>query len=521
MCENGLMTITSTKILTQLTVLGVFSILTNAPVSASEISSTTELLAQVTSVSQLSDVAPNDWAFQSLRALVERYGCVAGYPDGTYRGDRALTRYEFAAGLNACLDQINTLITSSTTGAIRQADLDTLQRLQAEFAQELATLQGSVDQLEARTAELEAQQFSTTTRLEGEVLFAVSGVTGDRKADGSDEEINDSITLNNRVRLNFITSFSGSDAFRVRLQARNIPELEDAAGTPMANLGFDGNSENRIEVSRMDYAFPLGDRAQGYLSFVGGGLGDFVTNVNPLYGSSGSGAVSLFARENPVRRQGSAPGASFAYSFSDAVTLEVGIATSDATDPEVGIWQSPYAAIAQLTVQPIETLNLGLTYVRSYNSISTGTGSELSNDPFDGDADAITGNSYGVEAALQVSPNFTLGGRVGLIQATATDLDDNPSADIFTWAVSLAFPDLAGEDNLAGIIIGLPPKVVSNQLDPDLEEDDSSLHLEAFYRFQVNDNLAITPGVFMITNPEHDADNDTIYVGTVRTTFEF
>ncbi|WP_439566422.1 iron uptake porin, partial [Gloeocapsopsis crepidinum] len=191
------MTITSTKILTQLTVLGVFSILTNAPVSASEISSTTELLAQVTSVSQLSDVAPNDWAFQSLRALVERYGCVAGYPDGTYRGDRALTRYEFAAGLNACLDQINTLITSSTTGAIRQADLDTLQRLQAEFAQELATLQGSVDQLEARTAELEAQQFSTTTRLEGELLFAVSGVTGDRKADGSDEEINDSITLNN------------------------------------------------------------------------------------------------------------------------------------------------------------------------------------------------------------------------------------------------------------------------------------------------------------------------------------
>jgi hypothetical protein len=513
------MTIISTKILTQLTVLGVFSILTNAPVAASTIPSTTEPLAQVTSVSQLSDVAPNDWALQSLRALAERYDCVAGYPDGTYRGDRALTRYEFAAGLNACLDQINTLIAVRTTNVIRQVDLDSLQRLQAEFAQELATLQGSVDQLEARSADLETQQFSTTTRLEGEVLFAVSGVTGDH-TDGSDE-VDDNITLSNRVRLNFITSFSGSDSFRVRLQARNIPELEDAAGTPMANLGFDGNSENRMEVSRMDYAFSVGDRAQGYLSFVGGGLSDFVTNVNPLYSSSGSGAVSLFARENPVRRQGGAPGASFAYSFSDAVTLEVGIATSAATDPEVGIWQSPYAAIAQLTVQPIESLNLGLTYVRSYNSISTDTGSELSNDPFDGDADAITGNSYGVEAALQVSPNFILGGRVGLIQATATDLDDNPSADIFTWAVSLAFPDLAGEDNLAGIIIGLPPKVVSNQLDTDLEEDDSSLHLEAFYRFQVNDNLAITPGVFMITNPEHDADNDTIYVGTVRTTFEF
>jgi len=58
-------------------------------------------IEQVTSVSQLSDVQPTDWAFQSLQSLVERYGCIAGYPDGTYRGNRSLTRYEFAAGLNA------------------------------------------------------------------------------------------------------------------------------------------------------------------------------------------------------------------------------------------------------------------------------------------------------------------------------------------------------------------------------------------------------------------------------------
>jgi hypothetical protein len=61
-------------------------------------------LEQVTSVSQLSDVRPTDWAFQALQSLVERYGCIAGYPDRTYRGNRALTRFEFAAGLNACLD---------------------------------------------------------------------------------------------------------------------------------------------------------------------------------------------------------------------------------------------------------------------------------------------------------------------------------------------------------------------------------------------------------------------------------
>jgi predicted PhzF superfamily epimerase YddE/YHI9 len=62
--------------------------------------------AQVNSVSQLSDVKPTDWAFQALQSLVERYGCIVGYHDGTYRGNRAMTRYEFAAGLNTGLTQL-------------------------------------------------------------------------------------------------------------------------------------------------------------------------------------------------------------------------------------------------------------------------------------------------------------------------------------------------------------------------------------------------------------------------------
>jgi S-layer homology domain len=62
-----------------------------------------QLLSQTTSISEFRDVSPNAWSFEALRNLVEDYGCIAGYPDRTYRGDRALTRYEFAAGMNACL----------------------------------------------------------------------------------------------------------------------------------------------------------------------------------------------------------------------------------------------------------------------------------------------------------------------------------------------------------------------------------------------------------------------------------
>ena len=182
------------------------------------ISSASEL-EQVTSISQLSDVNPNDWAFQALQSLVERYGCIVGYPDKTYRGNRALTRYEFAAGLNACLDKIQELLAAATADFVRKDDLEVLKRLQEEFAAELATLRGRVDSLDVRTATLERQQFSTTTRLNAEVLFGATSVLGGDRADG---QAADRVpTLGYRIRLNFDTTFDGQDLLRTRLQANN------------------------------------------------------------------------------------------------------------------------------------------------------------------------------------------------------------------------------------------------------------------------------------------------------------
>jgi hypothetical protein len=143
-------------------------------------------MEQVTSVSQLTDVKPTDWAFQALQSLVERYGCIVGYPDKTYRGNRLLSRFEFAAGLNACLDRVNELIAAATADLVTKEDLAKLQRLQEEFAAELATLRGRVDALDARTATLETQQFSTTTKLSGLGWFNLSGAwsSGDVRYEG-------------------------------------------------------------------------------------------------------------------------------------------------------------------------------------------------------------------------------------------------------------------------------------------------------------------------------------------------
>ena len=128
-------------------------------------------MSQVTSVSELRDVQPTEWAYEALKSLVERYGCIVGYPDRTFRGDRALSRWEFAAGLNACMNVMERLLQENV--AVIREDLDKLKALAQQFEQELAALGARVDNLETRTAFLEDHQFSTTTKLNGIAVVAV------------------------------------------------------------------------------------------------------------------------------------------------------------------------------------------------------------------------------------------------------------------------------------------------------------------------------------------------------------
>lgn len=224
-----------------------------AQTEANTSSNITEVESQVTSVSQLSDIQPNDWAFQALQSLVQRYGIIAGYPDGSFKGDRAMTRYEFAAGLNAALDRVNQLIRSGLADKVRKEDLATLQRLQEEFSAELASLRGRVDTLEAKAAQLEANQFSTTTKLTGQVIFAINAGT-------QSEADNPNATFFNRTRLNLETSFTGKDLLFTQLQAGSSDN--DAAGFLQREEGDFRNrlvrfGENLLQQNFEQLFFPL------------------------------------------------------------------------------------------------------------------------------------------------------------------------------------------------------------------------------------------------------------------------
>lgn len=486
-------------------------------------------MSQVTNVNQLRDVSPTDWAYEALRSLVERYGCIVGYPNQTYRGNQSLSRYEFAAGLNACLNQIERLIASSE--AVTREDIETLQRLMEEFEAELATLGGRVDNLEGRTAFLEDHQFSTTTKLTGEVIFALvdawggpventQGLTPDQiDALGDTQTI-----LGDRVRLNFETSFNGEDLLRTRLQAGNTPNLANTTGTDESRLGFDtSGSPNNVAIDDLWYRFPVGEKMTGWVGASGLDLDDVFDTLNPLFTSSGTGALSRFGRYNPLLYRGpQGAGAAINYDFSEQFTGSVTYLAKNAGNPTEGngLFNGSFSTGAQLVFSPFESLDLGVTYLYTYATgadvdLTNSTGSIEGADPFNGFA--ATTNNIGGNVNWAIGEKFNLS--VTGAYAWSDARGNGANAKLWTVNAQFGILDLGKEGAVLGIGAGIPPKVSGNNGAP--SDPDTPVLVEALYKYPVNDNILITPGVYAIFNPNNDSDNDTIYVGVIRTTFKF
>jgi BMFP domain-containing protein YqiC len=389
-------------------------------------------MGQITNVTQLSDVSPGDWAYEALRSLVERYGCIAGYPDGTFRGNRAMTRYEFAAGLNACLQQLERLMASSTSVLVRREDLEILQRIVQEFQTELATLGTRVDTLEGRVAFLEDHQFSTTTKLTGSADIGLIDAWGDRKAVPSGQESTEDLKVNafapGRVGLNFDSSFTGKDLLRVKLEAGTFSPLDaSVTGTDMTLYDFDtrtGPTGNDIVLGSLSYRFSIGDRLEVFIASQGLGSSDIAPQLNPA-----GGGLSRFGQRNPIYRLSDGAGVALNVRLSEALLASFTYLGSpgnfSSPSLERGIFEGQFGALAQLSFSPTKSFDIAFTYVRYYSpqpgegtNITGNTGSALAQTPF-GEEIATSGNAYGIEAQYRFTSRFAIGGWVGMTTAQA------------------------------------------------------------------------------------------------------
>ena len=481
---------------------------------------------QVTSISQFADVKPTDWAYQALSNLIERYGCVAGYPDGTFKGGRAMTRFEAAALLNACLDRV-----TETT--------DELKKLMAEFQKELAILKGRVDGLDARVGVLEANQFSTTTKLKGVATFVVGGASNANtafskglragpaagligQAGGGDTN---QITFNYDLKLNLDTSFTGKDLLRTTLRANNF-QNSIFGQTGSAALEVASNPSNTtadsVGINRLFYQFPIGQnvtatfgakvRQDDMLAIWPSAYNaDSILDRFQYAGASGvynynlgAGAGLSYKKNgfsisaNYISNQLTAGNSSSPtlVAGSGAVTSEDGIGSANTTTLQVG-----YAAS-----------NWGMAFAYNYTQASGLVGGFPQLALLDPNASygAAGSNNLGFSAYWQ--PKQT--GYIPSISAGVGTTYFNGGGSTSTWQVALQWNDAFVKGNALGMAYG----------DTQVGGTDSGQYAyELFYKFQVTDNISVTPAFFWINanGGNFSANNTDSVGGLIKTTFKF
>ncbi len=567
---------------------------------------------QVTSINQFSDVNPSDWAYQALSNLIERYGCVAGYPDGTYRGQRAMTRFEAAALLNACLDRITEVT-------------DELKKLLKEFEKELALVRGRVDGLEAKVGELEATQFSTTTKLQGQATFVLGAVnaSGDSKGRGINPEISafnlttagqgpfggnlvtaptvpapvrnsagritnqaeinrarnavaDARARNNRdaakiynnlygatsfnydVRLNFITSFTGKDQLYTRIRSGNFSNAFngngvnltalDVASNGFGNTNCTGNRDcsDVVGVDRLYYRFPVGSQFEAIVGakyrnteflgaspgVYGSGKGDRILDIFTLNGAPGvynkaTGSGGGLIWKTPYK----AWNGRFSLTASYVTPVGDNGATNSDNNPfacstsEGGLGNACSRAsfLGQLGWT---AKNLGISAAYRYgqrgSNFRRGTNYAASNSWWlaNGQSNSVAVNAYAQPSTNGLLPSVSVGWGLNNLSnnqvRSGAVVPNEPNEAVLyayprvtetqSWYVGLQWNDVFWGGNSAGMAVGQPTFATklsrgSNRDSQTLFANDGNYAWEWWYKFQVSDNISVTPALFWLSRP--------------------
>ncbi len=452
-------------------------------------------LAQGTRVSDLGGVLPSDWAFQAIQSLAATYGCLQGYPDRTFQGQRGLTRFEFAAGLNACLGAMAEL---ASQGGVDPEDVATLAQLQADFQGELAVLADRVATLEAEAATLQAQPFSTTTKLQGQADFHI-GIPFDPVAvfddDNDPEVVETSVSVAARARLNFDTSFTGSDRLRLRLQSRSGDVL-----APLGGLADGGDGDYAVTLNDLYYRFPLGERLDITLSARGSQGSDWVTSTILPYDGLAVASAAAPGFYDSGGSSGNGAGLGLSLELSDDWVLDAGYTASNsggATNPAIGLFAAEsQSTIAQLSYLGDGVLNAGLTYLHSDQA-----------DEFAGGQPGAV-NTYAGLISLELGDFFIAGHGAYQVFNGGTD---------FSWTVGLGVEDFLVDGSQLGLYGGQLPQLEDYANNPVL--------IEGYFEMPINLFLTITPALIYgeanLRNDRGTRTDDTSLYGVIRATFKF
>ena len=462
---------------------------------------------QVTSLNQFVDIYPSDWAYQSLLNLVEQYGCVSGYPNSTFKGSRSITRFEAAALINSCLDQVTELT-------------DEIKRLLLEFDSELSIIRGRVDVLESKVSTLESVQFSTTTKLSGNVAF-LAGATkyvGKGASNVSSGRRNsqlpnygagptDAFHLTYDLRLDLDTSFTGKDFLKTRLEAGNMNSSAFGYGSATPTSYYSwlfpvGGEDNQLYVSRLYYSFPLGESFRVTAGprvrqddLLGTWPGLYPTDF-PLFG------MPIYAGSVGAYNLNLGPGASIVWNQSVgsseflATALYVAQNGSSSDPSQGGIATSNSAASGSVQLALKDDLwNIAAVWTHNQPGNYMGIGTPLWNKPSNSPTNSYgLGGYYIFNAHHKFLPILNAG--AGFTSFDSDDAYDRQTAA--SWYLALSWPSLLAEGQDIGLSVGQPTFITDSY---DKSSDDAGYFFDLYYKVAVTDNITITPAIQWVSRP--------------------
>ncbi|WP_310485648.1 iron uptake porin [Chamaesiphon sp. VAR_48_metabat_403] len=452
-------------------------------------------------------VKPGDWQYTALQNFAAKYACNPNL------NNQPISQIEFARGLNACLTKVEPMI-AQQPGSVTQADLEVLKRLTQEYRAQLTEVDSRLTGVDKKVAQLQANQFSTTTKLKGEAVFNVTGVLSGAS--------NSNIVLGDRVRLLFQSSFTGKDILWTRLATGNQPSLgtnfksQSTVGGQVVETG----GSNSVGLDWLAYQFPVAN-TNVYVAAFNGLQADYA----PTYGSNfedftgASGALSAFAESSPIYKIGGGSGVGTNIPIADTGLTSVSLgyfafnANSPTNTPPVngGLFGTDNSLFGQLNFKLSPQLEGGLTYINSshnstiFNGTGVLVGTPLANNPALG---RTTADSFGLAFAYKASEKVAFNGFAMTTNARRGGVTDN----IWSYGGGISFPDVDGKGSLAGLFVGAEPYVGGVGSTP--------FHFEGFYKYKFSDNISITPGLIYLTSPDQVTNNGAL-IGVVRTTFLF
>ena len=377
-----------------------------------------------------------------------------------------------------------------------------------EVNEELATIKGRVDGLEAQQNNFEAGSFSDTTTMDGKAIFTVQSVDtedGFNNAAIADVGYTGKIHAAYTYQLNLNTSFNGDDNLYVRLKSGNHDGPSDIKSNYNTYLSAGAGKADALKVDKIWYTLPVNERNTVF-------LGPLVENYY-MHGTTPSIYKSVL-KSFTLGGNGAALGASTSPGVGWKYEADNGFALSSNFTTQKG------HQTGMLTNEGKTSWATQVGYTQPQYSVSA-----IVNMKYNGwtddyfktiDGSARPGDGHSTNIGLRgwwrpdntgtATPSISVG-----YDTSETDATGNSNTT--AYFVGLTWQDIINADDRIGIAIGQPQKHEDDEVDPFL--------YEFYYEYKVNDSLTVTPTIFGGTyENSRDVENEMGGV-VVNTTFKF